>query len=238
MAAKQLTQAGLKVCVLEAGGTVTEADFSEHIQSYQQKYRSVHPTLSRNQPIQRQIRLPQSSKDWFVDDIENPYTYAKDEPFQWIRARARRTFRFPGRQSYRHDLDFKAASRDGYGMDWPITYKELIPYYEKVERDIGISGLAENLPQLPTRTSCQAMGFSCGEKLLRERVKAKMGRVVSVGRVAILTKEHNGRAAALLRACEQGCITYSALLEPFTVLKTPPPRATSRSSPTPSPPTS
>ncbi|MCB9385267.1 MAG: GMC family oxidoreductase [Bryobacterales bacterium] len=223
VAAKQLTQAGLKVCVLEAGGTVTEADFSEHIQSYQQEYRGVHPTLSRNQPIQRQIyACRESNKDWFVDDIENPYTYSKDEPFQWIRMRVLggRSLSW-GRQSYRHsDLDFKAASRDGYGMDWPISYKELIPYYEKVERDIGISGLAENLPQLPDSDFLPAMGFSCGEKLLRERVKAKMGRVVSVGRVAILTKEHNGRAAChYCGPCEQGCITYSYYSSPFTVLK-------------------
>ena len=223
IAAAALTKAGLKVCVLEAGPKVTEAEFSEHIQSYQQKHRGVHPTQSRNQPIQRQIyACRESNQDWFVDDIDNPYTHAEDEPFQWIRMRALggRSLSW-GRQSYRHsDLDFKAASRDGYGIDWPISYQELIPYYEKVERYIGISGLAENLPQLPDSVFQPAMGFSCGEKLLRERVKAKMGRTVSVGRVAILTEALNGRAAChYCGPCEQGCVTYSYYSSPFTVLK-------------------
>ena len=223
MAAKQLAEAGLKVCVLEAGPKVAEADFSEHIQSYQQRYRGVHPTKSRNQPIQSLVyACRESNKDWFVDDIENPYTFDEDKPFHWIRMRALggRSLSW-GRQSYRlSDLDFKAASHDGYGTDWPISYSEIEPYYKKVEAYVGISGLAENLPQLPDSDFLPAMPFSCGEKLLRERVKGKMGRVVSVGRTAIVTKAHNGRAAChYCGPCEQGCITYSYYSSPFTVLK-------------------
>ncbi len=223
MAAKQLTEAGLKVCVLEAGPKITEAEFSEHIQSYQQKYRGVQPTKSRNQPIQSLVyACRESNKDWFVDDIDNPYTFKKEEPFHWIRMRVLggRSLSW-GRQSYRYsDLDFKAASHDGYGMDWPISYKEIEPYYKKVEAYIGISGLAEGLPQLPDSDFLPAMGFSCGEKMMRERVKGKMGRVVSIGRTAIITKDHNGRAAChYCGPCEQGCITHSYYSSPFTVLK-------------------
>jgi choline dehydrogenase-like flavoprotein len=223
MAAKELTEAGLKVCVLEAGPKVTEAEFSEHIQSYQQKYRGVQPTKSRNQPIQRLVyACRESNKDWFVDDIDNPYTFDEDKPFHWIRMRVLggRSLSW-GRQSYRYsDLDFKAADHDGYGMNWPVSYAEIEPYYAQVERYIGISGLAENLPQLPDSVFQPPMGFSCGEKLMRERLKAKMGRVVSVGRVAILTKELNGRAAChYCGPCEQGCITYSYYSSPFTVLE-------------------
>ena len=223
MAAKELTQAGLKVCVLEAGPKVAEADFTEHTQSYQLPHRLAHPTKSRNQPIQRLCyACRESNKDWFVDDIDNPYTFDKDQPFHWIRMRVLggRSLSW-GRQSYRlSDFDFKAASHDGYGTDWPISHKEIEPYYEKVERYVGISGLAEGLPQLPDSIFQPAMGFSCGEKLLRERVKAKVGRVVSMGRVAILTKDQNGRSAChYCGPCEQGCITYSYYSSPFTVLK-------------------
>ena len=223
MAAKELTQAGLKVCVLEAGPKVTEADFTEHVQSYQLPYRGAHPTKSRNQPIQSLCyACRESNKDWFVDDIENPYTFDADKPFHWIRLRVLggRSLSW-GRQSYRYsDLDFKAASHDGYGADWPVSYAEIEPYYKKVEAYIGISGLAENLPHLPDSDFLPPMGFSCGEQMLRQRVKAKMGRVVSVGRTAILTKEHNGRAAChYCGPCEQGCITHSYYSSPFTVLK-------------------
>ena len=223
MAAKELTEAGLNVCVLEAGPKVTEADFTEHVQSYQQKHRGAHPTKSRNQPIQSLCyACRESNKDWFVDDIDNPYTFDEDKPFHWIRMRALggRSLSW-GRQSYRlSDLDLKAASHDGYGRDWPISYKEIEPYYKKVEAYVGISGLAENLPQLPDSDFLPAMPFSCGETLLRERVKSKMGRVVSVGRTAIITKEHNGRAAChYCGPCEQGCITNSYYASPFTVLR-------------------
>ncbi len=222
MAAKQLSEAGLKVCVLEAGPKVTQADFTEHVQSYQLPRRGVHPTQSRNQPIQSLCyACRESNQDWFVDDIDNPYTFDDDEPFHWIRMRVLggRTLSW-GRQSYRlSDLDFKAASHDGYGTDWPVSYAEIAPYYSKVERYVGISGLAENLPQLPDSDFLPAMPFSCGERLLRERVKAKLGRVVSVGRTAILTTDHNGRAAChYCGPCEQGCITNSYYASPFSAL--------------------
>ena len=91
--------------------------------------------------------------DWFASDVDNPYT--QDKPFRWIRMRVLggRSMSW-GRQSYRmSDLDFKAASHDGYGDDWPISYTEMVPYYEEVERYVGISGMPENLPQFPTASS-------------------------------------------------------------------------------------
>jgi choline dehydrogenase-like flavoprotein len=118
------------------------------------------------------------------------------------------------------DLDFKAATHDGYGDDWPISYEELVPFYEKVERYVGISGLAENLPQLPDSIFLPHMPFTCGEQILRDKVKAKFGRTVTMGRTAILTKAHNGRQAChYCGPCEQGCVTNSYFSSPFTTVK-------------------
>jgi len=222
-AAKALTEAGLSVCVLEAGPTTTEAEFTEHAQPYEYPYRFKHPAVSANQPMQRQVyACREMNKDWFVNDVENPYTTAKGKPFHWIRQRrlGGRSLSW-GRQSYRlSDLDFKAASHDGYGVDWPISHAELAPYYSRVERYVGISGRKENLPQLPDSDFLPAMGFTCAESLLSERVGKRMGRTVTIGRVAVVTKDHNGRSAChYCGPCEQGCITHSYYSSPWTTLK-------------------
>ena len=222
-AAKALTEAGLSVCVLEAGPTTTEAEFTEHAQPYEYPHRFKHPTVSPNQPMQRQVyACREMNKDWFVNDVENPYTTAEGKPFHWIRQRrlGGRSLSW-GRQSYRlSDLDFKAASHDGYGIDWPISHDELAPYYSRVERYVGISGRKENLPHLPDSDFLPAMGFTCAESLLSERVGERMGRTVTIGRVAVVTKNHNGRAAChYCGPCEQGCITHSYYSSPWTTLK-------------------
>ena len=94
-----------------------------------------------------------------------------------------------GRQSYRMgDLDFKAASRDGFGEDWPLSYADLAPWYDLVEDYVGISGLAEGLSELPDSRFHPAMPFTCAETRLRERVKAKLGWTVTIGRVANITQ--------------------------------------------------
>ncbi len=226
-AAKELTEAGLKTVVLEAGPMVKESQFSEHDQPYDWKYRGAtdpkSPVVMRNRPVQgRCYAVREGNYKWFVDDAANPYTTPKEKPFWWIRERVvgGRSLSW-GRQSYRHgDLDFKAAGRDGYGIDWPIEYKDLVPYYEKVEKFVGISGLEEGLPQLPDSLFLPPMGFTCGEQVFRKRLKDKMGRVMTIGRTAIITKNHNGRAAChYCGPCEQGCITYSYYSSPFTTLK-------------------
>ena len=109
-----------------------------------------------------------------MNDRENPYT--QEKPFSWIRQRVvgGRTLSW-GRQSYRmSDLDFKAASHDGYGDDWPISYAEMVPYYEKVERYVGISGMAEGLPQLPDSIFLPPMEMTCSELAVRKAMKAKV----------------------------------------------------------------
>ncbi|MGH9628188.1 MAG: GMC oxidoreductase [Bryobacteraceae bacterium] len=222
-AAKELTEAGMKVALLEAGRNVTPADFTEHTQSWQLPYLGTGyaPKVVEDRPIQSKCyACTEYNYKWFVNDKENPYTQAK--PFSWIRQRVLggRSLSW-GRQSYRMgDVDFKAASRDGYGDDWPISLDEMVPYYERVERYVGISGQAEGLAQLPDSIFLPPMEMTCTELALRKAMKDKFGRVMTIGRAAILTKTHNGRAAChYCGPCERGCATFSYFSSPFTTVK-------------------
>jgi choline dehydrogenase-like flavoprotein len=220
-AAKKLTEAGLRVALLEAGKKITPRDFTEHKPSWQMPYLGMSPLMRKNRPIQSLCyACREQNQDWFVDDLQNPYT--QEKPFHWIRMRVLggRSLSW-GRQSYRlSNLDFKAKSHDGYGDDWPISYEEMVPYYEEVERYVGISGTAENLPQLPDSIFQPGMAMTCGEEVLKAAVNKKMGRTITIGRTAILTKPQNGRSAChYCGPCEQGCSTFSYYNSPTTVIK-------------------
>lgn len=222
-AAKELTEKGLQVLVLEAGRKVDpEKEYNMLANPWEMKYRGFgdQADLNRTQPIQsKNYACNEYSRKWFVNDLENPYTTPPDKPFYWIRGRhtGGRSLQW-GRQSYRlSNFDLKAKSHDGYGDDWPISYEDLVPYYEKVERYVGISGREERLPQLPDSIFLPPMNFTCGEWLLRKAVE-RMGdpwRRVTIGRVAILTKQiHSGTplmrpACHYCGNCERGCDTKS-----------------------------
>lgn len=221
-AAKKLTEAGMKVALLEAGPKITPAEFTEHKQSWQLPYLGMSPKIIQDRPIQGKCyACTEYNYKWFVNDVENPYTQDKDKPYNWIRMRVLggRSLSW-GRQSYRMgDVDFKAASRDGYDTDWPISYADLVPYYEEVEKYVGISGMAEGLDQLPDSIFQPPMEMTCGESLLRKSVKDKFNRTVTIGRTAILTKALNGRQAChYCGPCERGCSTYSYFSSPFTTV--------------------
>ncbi len=179
----------MRVALLEAGSNVSKKDFTEHVNPWQMPYLGMSPKMLKERPIQGSCyACTEYNQKWFVNDQENPYT--QDKPFKWIRMRVvgGRSLSW-GRQSYRMgDIDFKAASRDGYGENWPIEYADLVPYYEEVEKYVGISGQAEGLDQLPDSIFQPAMEFTCTEEHLRQKVKAKMGRVVTMGRTAILAR--------------------------------------------------
>ena len=222
-AAKQLAEAGLKVALLEAGRAVSPKEFTEHMPSYKLKYRDHSPEIVRTCPVQKQCyACMEYNYEWFVNDLENPYSTPPGKPFTWQRLRVLggRSLVW-GRQSYRlSDADFKAASRDGYGDDWPIAYADLAPFYDIVEKYVGITGAAESNEMLPDGQFLPPMKMSCGEILLRDRVKAKFGRTVTIGRAAILTQNHNGRLAChYCGPCERGCMTFSYFSSPFTTVK-------------------
>ncbi len=217
-AAKELTELGLQVLLLEAGGPVNPAtDYVEHVQPWQLPFRGYgdRSALERNQPVQKDCyACDEWSGKFFVNDLDNPYSTPPDQPFSWIRGRqvGGRSITW-GRQVYRwSDLDFEANSRDGHGVDWPIRYRDIAPWYDHVEEFIGVSGMAEGLPQLPDGRFLPPMEFNCAERRVRERLLKAFGgkRVLTVGRCAILTRDHHDRAAChYCGPCERGCITRS-----------------------------
>lgn len=212
--AKRATEAGLRVALVEAGRASGDADYREHVAASALPFRGRSKApLARAQPQQSaSYACDEWNSHFFADDRREPYTIG-GEPFPWVgrtRLVGGRTHVW-GRQSYRFsDLDFKAASHDGHGVDWPVAYADLAPYYDIVERYIGISGQAEGHPVLPDGIYLPAMPMTCAERALRDRVQARFGRLVTIGRSANLTAAHNGRAPChYCGPCERGCVTHS-----------------------------
>ncbi|MBV8251686.1 MAG: GMC family oxidoreductase [Chitinophaga sp.] len=210
-AAKELCEKGLKTLVLERGRNV------EHIKDYttamkdpwEFPHRLRHTNEMREQhPIQsRCYAFDEATQQFWVNDKENPYNEVK--PFNWLRGYhvGGRSLMW-GRQVYRwSDLDFEANAKDGHGVDWPIRYKDIAPWYEYVERYIGVSGQAEGLPQLPDGIFMQAMEMNCLEKHVAARIKEQYkDRIITIGRVAHVTEKHNGRGPCQYRnLCARGC---------------------------------
>jgi choline dehydrogenase-like flavoprotein len=223
-AAKRLSEAGVKVALVDCGRVQTDAAFSEHKRPFDLKYRDkADELIRRTRPVQKDCyACMEYNYDWFANDLEEPYTTAEGKPFSWqgrLRVTGGRTNVW-GRQSYRlSDLDFKAKSYDGYGEDWPLSYKDLAPYYDIVDEYVGISGQNEGVAELPDGKFLPGMPMSCAETQLRTRVKAKLGRTVTIGRSANLTKPINGRGAChYCGPCERGCVTHSYFNSAFTTV--------------------
>lgn len=217
-AAKELTEAGLETLVLEAGPMIVpERDYTEHVPVWDMRYRNWgdRKKLRERQNIQRECyACDELGSKFFVDDVENPYTTPEDEPFLFLRGRqvGGRSIMW-GRQVYRlSDLDFEANARDGVGIDWPIRYRDIAPWYDHVERFIGVSGEALGLPQLPDSQFLPPMEMTCAENFVREGMRRTYGdeRVLTIGRCAVLTRDHLGRKAChYCGPCERGCSTRS-----------------------------
>jgi choline dehydrogenase-like flavoprotein len=223
-AAKRLSEAGLKVLVLEAGRPQTSDDYSEHIPAFDLKWRGRSKApLARIRPQQSaSYACDEWNHEWYVNDLAEPYTTPPDAPFPWvgrIRMVGGRTNVW-GRQSYRwSDADFKAASHDGAGVDWPLGYTDLAPYYDIVERYIGVSGRAEGHPLLPDGVFQPPMDMTCVENDFAARVKQRFGRTITIGRTANLTRPINGRAAChYCGPCEHGCVTHSYFNAAYTTI--------------------
>ena len=215
-AAKELTEKGLNTLVLEAGPNILpDRDFTEHVPPWQMPYRGLgdRAALAREQEIQRTCyACDELGREFFVNDVENPYV--QEKPFLWIRGRqvGGKSIMW-ARHSYRlSDLDFEANAREGIGIDWPIRYADLEPWYDYVEAFAGISGMEEGLAHLPDSRFFPPMPLNCVELHTRERLMDAFGgkRVLTIGRQAIITRDHNGRRAChYCGPCERGCITRS-----------------------------
>jgi choline dehydrogenase-like flavoprotein len=228
-AAKRLAEAGVKVALLDAGRVLKEADYREHVPATTLKYRGkAREVIKRTRPVQAEVgACNEWNYDWFRNDLEEPYTVGKDKDdkdkkFSWqgrMQVVGGRTNVW-GRQSYRmSDLDFKAASHDGFGEDWPLGYDDLAPYYDLVEEYVGITGMAENVYELPDGRFHPPMGLRCVERHVRTKVKDKLGWTITLGRSANITRPLNGRAPChYCGPCDRGCVTKSYFNSAFTTV--------------------
>jgi len=211
-AAKELTEKGLRVLLLERGRNV------EHIKDYvnatkppwayphrggrTQAMEEMYPVLKRDYP------LNEKNLSFWASDKDSPYTEVRR--FDWYRGYqvGGRSLMW-GRHSYRwSDFDFEANTREGIAIDWPIRYADLAPWYDHVERHAGISGSAEGMPQLPDGKFQPPIPLNCGEELIAGRLTRLFDgrRRVIPGRVANLTQPLPGRGACQYRnACWLGC---------------------------------
>jgi choline dehydrogenase-like flavoprotein len=223
-ACKRLAEAGLKVALLEAGRPQSDKNFTEHKPAFELKYRNrAKEIVRKTRPVQVKFGVcNEYTYNWFVNDLEEPYTTPADKPFNWmgrLRITGGRTNVW-GRVSLRFsDWDFKSASLDGYGENWPLGYKEIEPYYDLVEKYVGITGSAEGLEHLPDGQFQPPVPLTCQETLFRNRVKEKLGRTVMPARSANLTKPLNGRGPChFCGPCERGCMTHSYFNSVFTTV--------------------
>ena len=212
-AAKELTEKGLKVLMLDRGRMVEHiTDYTgEHTPPWQVPFRGkpLRDLYKDEYPVQsQQYAFDETTRHYYNNDKLNPYV---DQPkdFLWFRADVvgGKSLLW-GRQVYRwSDLDFEANKNDGHGIDWPIRYKDIAPWYSYVEKFIGVSGRAENLPQLPDSEFLPPMEMNVVEKHVKAKIEEHYDdRMMTIGRVAVLTKPHNGRAAChYCGPCHRGC---------------------------------
>lgn len=243
-AAHVLTSHGLEVLMLEAGRQV---DTTETLKSTEwpyehprggrlppdtkvldeSDYRKYKPPYAKNFGRYTNVvnwqqlgEGPDYTKDLFVNEREHPYTGTQ---FSWVRSRALGgKTNVWGRLALRlSDYDFKAASRDGYGVDWPIGYADVAPYYDRVDRYLGISGITENLPWLPDSIYQRPMKLNEPEVDMRNVLKARKGWTLTPFRLGVTTDglAHNkyrsrcfGRGACQRRV--GGCDIHAAFDSP------------------------
>ncbi|MCW3092874.1 MAG: family oxidoreductase [Ferruginibacter sp.] len=211
-AAKELTEKGLKVLMLERGPNY------EHVKDYtsavKDPWEFVHGGRTTDQQkkdfpvIHRGWAAAEGVMNAWANEKDCPYTEIK--PFTWWRSyRLGGRSLLWGRQSYRwSDIDFEANAKDGHGVDWPIRYKDLAPWYDYVEKIAGISGSVEGLPHLPDGQFLPPMNLNCVEKDVAARLKKHYNgmRHMIIGRVANLTAAIPGRTECQFRnRCWEGC---------------------------------
>ena len=209
-AAKELCEKGLKVLMLERGKPVEHPNYPTATKDpWEIPYGGrLTPEDKRVKHIQaRHYSFQQDNQHFYINDLENPYTETKR--FDWVRGDivggrsvlwARQCLRFS-------DLDFEANAKDGIGVDWPVRYKDIAPWYSYVEKFIGVSGQKENLAHLPDGEFMPPMALNCVEQHFKNQVEKKFPkRIVTVGRSANLTEPVKGRGVCQYRnLCHRGC---------------------------------
>ena len=211
-AAKELTEKGLKVLMLERGRNIEHVkdyvnankeswDYPHHGRKTQEMI-AAQPVRNRDYPLNEQ------TYEMWADERESPYTEVKR--YDWFRGYhvGGRSLLW-GRQSYRwSDLDFEANAKDGVAVDWPVRYKEIEPWYDYVEKFAGISGNRDGIPVLPDGQFMPPMDMNCVEKDVAKRLKDfyKGQRAMIIGRTANITQPLEGRTNCQYRnKCWLGC---------------------------------
>ena len=207
-AAKVLTEGGLNVVMLEAGPRVDpDRDFKEHVWPYQLAHRGGGVGGHLRFEMNNEFMAPNGF--WEIDG--EPYTNAPGSTFRWFRSRIEggRTNHW-GRIALRFGpADFKPHSTDGAGDDWPISYDDLAPYYDKVEGYIGVFGSKENIPNAPDGVFQPPPKPRCTEVIIKKACD-RLNILCVPSRMAILTKPLNGRPACHYCAqCGRGCMARS-----------------------------
>ncbi|WP_374596510.1 GMC oxidoreductase [Sphingosinicella sp.] len=217
-AAKELAEKGFKVLVLERGPKITHGvDYHDNLAPWEldNRNRVAEVEVAQHYSVQSTCSsFSSATKQFWVKDSEHPYTTPEKKPFYWIRAHnlGGRSLTW-ARQTYRwSDIDFSANSRDGYGVDWPIRYADIAPWYDRVERFIGVTGSRENIPQVPDGVFLPPFEMTAVEKdFQRKLAHGFPGRHLFIGRAAHLTEpsqEHLelGRGQCQSReVCARGC---------------------------------
>ena len=207
-AAKVLTEGGLNVVMLEAGPALNpEKDYKEHVWPYQLPHRGGGVGGKLKGEVGDEFMAPNGA--WEIEG--EPYTSAPGSNFRWFRSRivGGRTNHW-GRIALRFAIvDFRSRSTDGMGDDWPITYEEVAPYYDKVESFIGVFGTKENISSAPDGVFLPPPAPRCTETIIKKSCD-KLNILCVPARLAILTKPLNGRAAChYCGQCGRGCTTAS-----------------------------
>ena len=214
-AAKELTEKGLKTLVLERGRNVEHGtDYvTEHRAPWETPFRGRGDRRAAEERKFRQMKagpFNENTAHWYVDDVDHPYQTEDDteNEFLWVRGYhlGGRSIMW-GRQSYRlSDMDFTANEREGRGTRWPVGYADVEPWYSYVERFAGISGERLGLRQLPDSEFLPPMPLTPVEAHVRDSIAREFDRPMTVGRTAILTQPHNGRAGChYCGPCDRGC---------------------------------
>ena len=209
-AAKELCEKGLKVLLLDRGRNVIHPNYPTAAKDPWDFTHRLHLTEAdkkQNYVQSRHYSFREDNKHFYINDQENPYEEKKR--FDWIRGDivGGRSLLW-ARACYRwSDLDFEANMKDGHGVDWPIRYKDIAPWYSYVESFIGVSGSVEGIPQLPDGIFQPPFEMNCVEKYFKQKVESKFpGRKVIMGRTANLTKPVQGRGQCQARnLCHRGC---------------------------------
>ena len=210
-AAKELCERGLKTVVLERGTMV------EHIKDYTHATKNPWELPHRNKLTEeekkiyyvqsRHYSIGEDNKQYYVRDVDHPYE--EKQRYDWVRADVfgGRSLLW-GRISVRwNDIDFGANLKDGHGVDWPIRYKDLAPWYDYVEKFIGVSGSKEGLEILPDGQFQPAFDLNCAEREVKQRLESKYSNVRLIPtRTANITQPLDGRSSCQARnLCHRGC---------------------------------